>query len=369
MSNILEVTNPVDNTVVGTVEMKTAEELEAMVNKAYAAGKKWRDVPVRRRADVLYKFSELISTKYRKELAELNSSELGKPINQCYEECDEVADIIKNTAERALHLYGDVLTESAPELEGDLIYTKREPLGVIACVTPYNFPLELTVHKIAPALIMGNAVIVKAPSSNPLAVLRLDGILREAGLPDDTAFFMNCGHEAYSEKITRNPKVAAICLTGSTETGIALAKEAADTLKTLLFELGGNDGMIVFEDADLEKVLDEMFLGRIYNNGQVCCATKRLIVQNSIKEQLTEKLIERIKTYKVGPASDPEAVITALSSEKAARDVEAGIRLTIEQGAKCLYGGTREGARIIPCVLTDVTKDMDIAKDMSSGNM
>lgn len=364
MRDYLTVTNPEDNSVVGKLELKTADELEQIVDKAYAARKKWRDTPIHERAKILYRFSELISTKYKTELAELNSRELGKPIVQSYEECQEAADIIRQTTERALHLYGEVMTESAPELENDLIYTKREPLGLVACVTPFNFPLELTVHKAAPALIMGNTVIVKAPSSNPLATVKLGEILQEAGLPEDVAVFMGCRIGDYTEKVTRNPKIAAICLTGSTETGIAIAKESADTLKTLLFELGGNDGMIVFEDADLDKVAEEMFAGRIYNNGQVCCATKRLIVHHSIQEALTEKLIEKIKTFKAGSALDPDAVITTLVSEKAAMDVEGYINKTIAQGAKCVYGGKREGARILPTVLTDVTKDMDIAQDM-----
>ncbi|MCI2062181.1 MAG: aldehyde dehydrogenase family protein [Eubacteriaceae bacterium] len=364
MSKILNVTNPEDNSLVGTMELTSEEELESMVDKAYAARRKWRDTPIRQRADILNKFSELISTKYTKELAELSTRELGKPITQSYEECGEVADIIKNTTERALHLYGDVLTESAPELENDLIYTKREPLGVVACITPFNFPMELTVHKIAPALVMGNTVIVKAPSSNPLAVMKLGEILQEAGIPEDVAFFMNCDHEAYSKKISKNPKVEAICLTGSTDTGIGLAKDAAETLKTLLFELGGNDGLIVFDDADFDQVLEEMFLGRIYNNGQVCCATKRLIVQNSIKDKLAEKLADWTKEFNIASAMDPDAIITTLISEKDALMVEERIKKTIEQGAVCVCGGKREGARIIPTVLNNVTKDMDIAKNM-----
>lgn len=364
MRNYLTVTNPEDNSVVGDLELQSAEDLEQIVDRAYTARKMWRDTPIHERAKILYKFSELIETKYKKELAELNSRELGKPITQSYEECQEAADIIRQTTERALHLYGEVMTESAPELENDLIYTKREPLGVIACITPFNFPLELTVHKAAPALIMGNTIIVKAPSSNPLATVKLGEILKEAGLPEDAAFFMGCKIGDYTEKVTRNPKIAAICLTGSTETGIAIARESADTLKTLLFELGGNDGMIVFDDADLDKVAEEMFAGRIYNNGQVCCATKRLIVHQSIKDALTDKLIEKLKTFKAGSALDPDALITTLVSEKAAKDVEEYINQTIAQGAKCVYGGKREGARIFPTVLTDVTKDMDIAQDM-----
>lgn len=360
----IDVVNPADNSVLETLVLKTAEELEVIVDKAWAARKKWRDTPIRERGDILYRFSDLILNKYKDELAKINTLELGKPISQSYEECQEVADIIRHTVERAVHLYGEVLTESAPELADDLIFTKREPIGVVACISPFNFPMELTVHKLAPALVMGNPIIVKAPTSNPLSILKLGEILKEAGIPEDVAQFLVCERADSTEKIIKSEKVAAICLTGSTETGIAIAENSAKTLKTLLFELGGNDGLIVFEDADLDKVAEEMFAGRIYNNGQVCCASKRLIVQNSIKEELTEKLIESVKQYKVGDAMDPEAVITTLVSESAARTVESYINHTIRQGAVCAYGGIREGARVIPTVLTNVTKDMDIARDM-----
>ncbi len=364
MSEILKVLNPADNSLVGTVEMKSKDDLEKIVDTAYASVNDWKSLSVYDRGDILYKFADLLNTKYKDELAKLNTSELGKPILQSMEECQDASEITRQTVERGKHLYGKVLTSSTPGIGGDLIYTKREPLGVIACIIPFNYPLELTAHKIAPALIMGNTVIVKAPTSNPLAVLKMGEILHEAGVPEGVAQFITCSRDASTEKIIQSPKVAAICMTGSTLAGIEIARNSVDTLKTLMFELGGNDGLIIFDDVDLDKTCEEILTGRIINNGQICCSSKRLIVHNNIKEKLAYKLAEKLDGLKVGSAMDPEAQITTLVSESAAIKVEEYIKRTIDQGATCFYGGKREGARVYPTILTDVDKDMDIAKDL-----
>ncbi len=364
MSEILKVLNPENNSIVGTTELKSESELEKAVDTAYDSLGKWKALSIYDRANILYRFADLLDTKYKDELAKLNTMELGKPILQSLEECQDATEIVRQTVERGKHLYGKVLTDSTPGIGGDLIYTKREPLGVIACIIPFNYPLELTAHKIAPALLMGNTLIVKAPTSNPLAVLRMGDILQEAGIPEGVAQFITCDRNASTEKIIKSPKVAAICMTGSTPAGIEIARNSVDTLKTLMFELGGNDGLIIFDDADLDKACEEIVMGRIINNGQICCSSKRLIVHNSIREELAVRLAKRLEKIKVGSAMDPEAQITSLVSESAAAAVEKYISHTIKQGATCFYGGKREGARIYPTILTDVSKDMDIAKDL-----
>ena len=244
------------------------------------------------------------------------------------------------------------------------MFTRREPLGVIACIIPFNFPIELTFQKIAPALIMGNAVIVKAPSSNPLAVLALQKLADEAGIPSGVVKFLVCERNVLTECVLKNPQVAAISMTGSTAAGKQLTRDGADTLKRMFLELGGNDAFLIFEDADLDKALDEMVNSRMENNGQVCCSSKRFLVQRSIYDALAEELIKRLKELPRGSAQDENAVVTALVSEKAAAEVESQIERTVSQGARLAYGGMREGARIEPTVLLDVSKDMDIASNM-----
>ena len=364
MNKKLEVTNPGNGEVLAVLDLLSAEEVKEVVDKAYNARALWRDTPLHKRADIIFKFCEIFEKEYIPEVSDLLVKEMGKPITMAKEECEESIDVAKAGVQRALHLYSDALTQNAPGLENDLVVTKREPLGVAACIIPFNFPIELTIQKIIPALIMGNPVIVKAPSSNPMSVLKLREIFDKAGMPAEVAQFIVCARDVSTQEIIKSPKVAAVTLTGSTRAGIDVYRNSADTLKTVMLELGGNDALIIFEDADLDKAVEELFLGRIFNNGQVCCATKRVLVSNKVKDAFVEKLIASMANYKVGDATDPETVISTLVTEKAAIDVEKYINHTIEQGAKCVYGGKRIGATILPTILTDVTKDMDVAKDM-----
>lgn len=359
----LTVTNPMTGEVLDTVALADKEQLQKMVDKAVSAQNAWAEKPVYERAEYLYRFADAMERE-AETISTLSSKDMAKPIVQARVETSDGIKLLRAAAERAKHLYGSVLSDSGPGFEGDLVFTKREPLGTIACIIPFNFPIELTFQKIAPALVMGNTVLVKAPSSNPLAVLSLAKYAEEAGFPEGVVQFFAAERDAVSEKITTNPQVDAISLTGSTGAGKKMVKDGADTLKRTFLELGGNDAFVIFDDADMDKALDEMITSRLENNGQVCCSSKRFIVQRGIYDELAQKLVARLAELKRGSALDDEAVVTALVSEKAAMDVEDQIAHTIEQGAKLLCGGTREGARIEPTVLVDVTPDMDIASDM-----
>jgi acyl-CoA reductase-like NAD-dependent aldehyde dehydrogenase len=364
MSDQLIVTNPADGSVLSTLRLPARDEIQKIVEAAYEVRASWRATPIHQRAAVLNRFADLVEEKYADELAQLSTAECGKPIAQSTEESIDAARITRATVRRALHHYGEVLTENMPGLESDLIYNRREPLGVVACIIPFNFPLELTVHKLAPSLIMGNTVIVKAPSSNPLAVLRLGEILSEAGLPDGVGTFIVCNRVDATEVMITSPKVAAVALTGSTEAGIDVARNAAGTVKNVMLELGGNDALIALDDVDPQKLAQEMIIGRLFNNGQVCAATKRVLVHNRTKDDVVGAMIEMLQSINVGPATDPETYISTLVSETAARKVEEQIALTVRQGATCVYGGQRTGARVLPVLLTDVTRDMDVARDL-----
>ncbi|MBQ8143719.1 MAG: aldehyde dehydrogenase [Butyricicoccus sp.] len=359
----LTVTNPMTGEVLDTVELADNAAVASMVDAAVAAQENWANTPVYERAQYLYRFADALKQD-AEYISQLSSKDMAKPILQSRGETMDGVKLLRAAAERAKHLYGEVLSDSGPGFEGDLVFTKREPLGTIACIIPFNFPIELTFQKIAPALAMGNTVLVKAPSANPLAVLALDKYAKMAGFPEGVVQFFVSGREAVNECITANPKVDAISLTGSTAAGKRMVKDGADTLKRTFLELGGNDALIIFEDADLDRALDEMVNSRLENNGQVCCSSKRFVVQRSIYDEVAKRLVERLSMLKRGSALDEEAVVTALVSESAAKDVEAQIAHTIEQGAKLLCGGTREGARIEPTVLAGVTPEMDVASNM-----
>ena len=359
----LKVTNPMTGEVLDTVTLAGAEEVQKMVDLAVAAEEGWAATPVYARAEYLYRFADALE-KDAEYISQLSAKDMAKPIVQARGDTMDGVKLLRAAAERAKHLYGEVLSDSGPGFEGDLVFTKREPLGTIACIIPFNFPIELTFQKIAPALAMGNTVLVKAPSANPLAVLALDKYAKVAGLPEGVLQFFTSDHEAVNEHIITNPKVDAISLTGSTAAGKRMVKAGADTLKRTFLELGGNDALLIFEDADLDRALDEMVTSRMENNGQVCCSSKRFLVQRSIYDEVAKRLVERLTALKRGSALDEEAAVTALVSERAAKEVEEQIRHTIEQGAELLCGGTREGARVEPTVLVNVTPEMDIASEL-----
>lgn len=363
MSKFLEVFDPISGELVDKAELAGKECVREIVNDALAAQTVWEDMPLYARGEILYRFADLLEQDAER-ISTLSAREMAKPIEQARGETLDGVKLIRAAVERAKHLYGEVLADNGPGFEHDLVFTRREPLGVIACIIPFNFPIELTFQKIAPALIMGNAVIVKAPSSNPLAVLALQELADKAGIPAGVATFLVCERDAMTECVIHDERVAAVSMTGSTGAGKQLTREGADTLKRMFLELGGNDAMLIFEDADLDRALDEMMNSRMENNGQVCCSTKRFLVQKSIYDTVAKRLIERLQALPRGSALDEQAVVTALVSEKAAKEVESQIARTVEQGAVLACGGKREGARIEPTVLLGVTRDMDIASNM-----
>jgi NAD-dependent aldehyde dehydrogenases len=363
MAKELAVTNPATGEKLATLELASPARLAEMVAKARSAQPAWESMPLYARGEILYKFADALE-QANEEIATLSAKDMAKPIVQARIENEDAAKLLRAAVERAKHMYGDVLADNAPGFEKDLVFTRREALGVIACIIPFNFPIELTFQKIAPALVMGNTVLIKAPSANPLAVMHLEGVAKKAGFPEGVIQFMVCERADMVAQIVKNKDVDAISMTGSTPAGQSLMRDGADTLKRLFFELGGNDAMIIFDDADLDSAINEMTASRLENNGQVCCASKRFIVQTGIYGKLAEKLAARLASSKVGNALDEDAIVTALVSESAAIEVEKQIAKTVEQGAKLFHGGKREGTRIHPAILTNVTPEMDIASDM-----
>lgn len=359
----LIVTNPMTGETLDTLPLASKVEVQNMVDAAVSAQQVWAETPVYARAECLYRFADALEQDAEL-ISQLSAKDMAKPIVQARIETMDGVKLLRAAAERAKHLYGEVLSDSGPGFEGDLVFTKREPLGTIACIIPFNFPIELTFQKIAPALAMGNTVLVKAPSANPLAVLALDKYAKQAGFPEGVVQFFVSGRDAVNECILANPKVDAVSLTGSTEAGKRMVKDGADTLKRTFLELGGNDALLIFEDADIDRALDEMVNSRLENNGQVCCSSKRFIIHHSIYDEIAKRLADRLNALKRGSALEEDAVVTALVSESAAKEVETQIQHTVSQGASLLCGGTRDGARIEPAVLTGVTPEMDIASNM-----
>ena len=361
---VIEVINPATGVAFDTVPAATAEDIDRAVKAAQAGQKIWSKVAVSKKAEILMTFVALVE-RDKEELASTLSQETGKPITEARAEIGNIPIAFKGFCERAKHLYGEIIHgEQEPGQEKHMLLTVREPIGVIACVIPFNFPCDLFDQKVAPALLAGNAAIVKPSTDNPLTLCKLTALLVEAGVTDGAVEIITGRGSAAGNLLCTHPGVSAITLTGSTEVGIQTARNAADHLAHIALELGGNDAFLVLEDADIDLAVEEMIWGRMYNCGQVCCASKRFLVQNRLKDEFTRKAVERIRKIKVGDPADESTQLACLISEAAAKKVEREVDLTVEQGGKIVLGGKRNGAFYEPTVLTDVPKTADVAKDM-----
>lgn len=361
---VIEVTNPATGERIDTVPSASLEDIALAVEKAKAGQKIWAKIPVTEKADILYKFLELVEEN-KEDLAQTLSQETGKPICEARAEIGNIPISFKAFCEKAKHLYGDVLPAGQEKgQEKHVLLTQREPIGVIACVIPFNFPCDLFDQKVAPALLAGNAAIIKPSTDNPLTLCKLTRLLVDAGVTDGAVEIITGRGSVVGSALCKNPDVHAITLTGSTEVGIETARSAADHLAHIALELGGNDAFILLEDCDVDLAVEEMIWGRMYNTGQVCCASKRFLIHNSRKEEFTTKAIARIKQLRQGSPADESTQIGCLISEKAAVKVAEQIAHTVQQGGKILLGGARKGAFIEPTVIGDVPKTADVAIDM-----
>ena len=360
----IEIRKPHNGELIDTVPKATPEDVELILDCAQKGKVEWGETPLSARCKILMKYADLVDAE-QESLAWLLCRETGKAIKSAQAEISRVGLMVRGYAERALHLYGDVLSHASPGMETDVVFTRREPLGVVACVVPFNHPASLFTQKIAPALAMGNAIIVKPASYNPLTVIRLTELLLDAGVPANAAQLVTGSGALIGDYLVASKKINAITLTGSTEVGVMVAEQAAKHLHHVHLELGGNDPLIVFGDADVDYAVEEAVIARAFNVGQTCAASKRLIIHNSIKDEFAEKLVARLKTIRVGDPEDPNTEVGCLISAGASRDVQSQVDHTIAQGARCIMGGTNNGDAFYPMtVLVDVTPEMDVASDL-----
>lgn len=362
----LPVYNPVTGQVIDTVPGLAAKDISQAVLTAAEGQAEWAAKPQTERNRILRQFADLLLC-HRESLGALLCQENGKRISEAEEEFDTVAALVESYCDMASHLYGLSLPNGtdATDCHQDILFTRHEPLGVAACLLPFNFPIELCGHKIVPVLATGNAVLIKPPSDCPLAVIRLVDLLHKAGLPAKAAQVLTERGAVIGDAVVQNPSIAVITMTGGTETGTHIAQIAARNLTRCYLELGGNDAFVMLEDADIDLAVGQALESRINNAGQVCCASKRYIIHESIAQQFTEKLVAALKKLKIGDPTDRSMDIGGMISEKARDEVIQQIKYTIAQGAALLYGGEPQGRNFMtPAVLTGVTGAMDVAQDM-----
>ena len=360
----ITITNPATGEPIDTVPDAGPDDVALAVAKAKAGQKDWAQMPVHQRATILRRFLGLVDEQ-REALARNLSAETGKPIREARAEIGNIFIGFEAFIEKAKHLYGDVIPNgSEPGQEKTLQLTLREPIGVVACIIPFNFPCDLFDQKVAPALMAGNAAIVKPPHQNPLTLIRLTELMIEAGVRGGAIQVLTGQGAKAGAALTAHPDVHKISFTGSTAVGIETAKNAASHLAHLSLELGGNDAFIVHEDADLDLAVEEMIWGRMYNGGQVCCASKRFLVHNRVRTAFVDKAAARMKTLKVGAPDKEDTQIACLVTEQAARQVEAQVALTLEQGGRLVLGGQRNGAFYAPTLIDAIPKTADVARDL-----
>jgi len=361
---VLEVLNPATGKLIDTVPAATEEDIKNAVSAAKTAQKIWAKVPVYERSSIMRKFIALVEEN-KETLARTLSDETGKPINEARGEIGNIAIAFEAFSEKAKHLYGEVIPAGLEAgQDKNILFTQREPIGVVACIIPFNFPCDLFDQKVAPALLSGNAAIVKPSTDNPLTLCKLTKLLVDAGVTDGAIQIVTGRGSKVGAWLCSNPDVHLITLTGSTEVGIETAKTAAANLTHVALELGGNDAFIVCEDADVDLATTELIWGRMYNTGQVCCASKRFLVHRSRVKEFAAKAVEKISAIKRGMPSEETAQMGCLISEKAAIAVEEQVNLTVEQGGRIILGGNRNGAFYDPTVIIDVPKTADVAINM-----
>lgn len=362
---VLNVVNPATGQVIDTVPAATREDVKRAVDTAAEGQKAWEAMTLRERTKRLKRFAELVMER-RLELGEMLAKESGKPyMAEAVWEADSVAYVIEGSCEVAKHFYGKTMPfGTEPGYDHDIQFTIHEPLGVIACIIPFNFPPAIWSFKVGAALAAGNAVVVKAPSYNPMTILKLHEMLVEAGVPAAVVQCLTGSGSKVGNWLTEDGRIASVNFTGSTQTGIQIARNAAEHLTPYQFELGGNDPFILFGDGDLALAVKEA-ADQCRNNRQCCTGSKRFIIHNSLKEEFIRRLIEEYLSKEVqGDPMDPRVTMGPMISERAAQEVEKQVRLTVSQGARIVYGGKRNGAFFEPTILDGVTPDMDIARDM-----
>lgn len=360
----IEVINPATGELIDTVPNVTDEDVDEAVKVAVIEQKKWEKVPMHERADILCKFVDLVE-KDKERLARLLSNETGKPITEARGEIANVKIGVKAFVEKAKHLYGESIpagTEAGQETTMQI--TKRYPVGVIAAIIPFNFPSDLFCQKVPPALLMGNSIIIKPSNYNPLTLTVYVELMIKAGVPAGCIQVLTGDGPKAGQALARHKGVHLVSLTGGTAAGIQTMGTASQNLTHVMLELGGNDAFIFLEDGDMDLAMKEVKWGRLYNGGQVCCASKRFLVHNSRRAEFVQRAKELAESIKVGDPMKDTTEMGPMINVNAAKRIEEQVNQTIAVGATLVCGGKRDNAYYMPTVLDNVTRDMDVAKDM-----
>jgi len=362
------VSNPGTGARIDEVPVATERDIVRAIEVAQRAKAAIGALPAHERARILVEVAGRMEAA-RPALAELLARENGKPIRQTREEVNAAARIFRGFGEEAKRLFGRVVPMDAiPGMERHFAVTIRQPVGVVAAIVPFNYPVELWAHKAAAALAAGNALVSKPPTACPLTLLAVARLLEEAGLPRGAHQMVTGPGETLGRVLAESPGVQLVTVTGSVQTGMAVARAAAGSLKRVHAELGGNDATIVCSDADLDRAAEAIVMGRLARgNGQICCSVKRILVHASVKADLAARLVAWAKRLSVGDQLLETTDVGPLIDVRAAEEVIERVHRAVAAGAVVLAGGKRDGAFVEPTVLLDVPPDAAVFREETFG--
>jgi len=360
-------TNPAHTSeVIGRYQKSTAADIEDAIDVAVRAQPGWAAMPAPERGEILLRAALLLEEE-KEELATLMTREMGKILRETRGDVQVAIDVAKYVAGEGRRAEGETVPSALPN---KLCMTIRQPIGIVGIITPWNFPLAIPAWKTFPALLAGNAVVLKPASDTPLLVLKLADILQRAGLPTGVLNVVTGPGGSLGDALVSNKRVNMISLTGSTEVGRHVAEICGRDLRRCALELGGKNAVIVLEDADLDLVVASVTLGAFGTTGQRCTATSRVIVQKPVQEAFTDRLVAAAEKLRVGDGLDPDIDMGPLVNTGRVKAVQEYAEIGKQEGAKLVLGGSplagdnyREGAYYEPTIFTDVAPSMRIARE------
>jgi succinate-semialdehyde dehydrogenase/glutarate-semialdehyde dehydrogenase len=361
-----DVLDPATGDVVAKVSKSGKAETEAAVKAASDAFPAWRKTTAKERSEILHRWYELM-LENKQFLGELMVAEQGKPLKEALGEVDYAASYLQWFSEEAKRANGEIIP---PAKSGSRILATREPVGVVAAITPWNFPLAMLTRKLGPALAAGCTGLIKPASNTPLSAFALLQLAKDAGVPDGVINGVAGDTSAISQVIMASDAVRKVSFTGSTEIGKTLVRNSADTMKKVSMELGGNAPYIVFDDADIEAAVKGAITCKFRNTGQVCVCINRIYVQDGVYEAFTSRLAEEVRKLKVGNGMDDGVTVGPLINIQGLEKVEEHVKDALEKGGRLMEGGERHklgGNFFQPTVIIDATDDMKVAHEETFG--
>lgn len=363
----LEVFNPANNQSVGTVPFGGSREANEAIDSAYTAFQTWSKTTAYERAAYLKRFHKLL-LEHKEELAEVMTLEMGKPINESRGEVVYAASFIEWFAEEGKRVYGETVPSHLTEKR---MQVWKKPVGVVAAITPWNFPIAMLTRKMGPALAAGCTVVIKPSGESPISAVKLVELCEKAGFPKGVVNLVTGSSSEIGQAIMENEKVRKVTFTGSTEVGKVLIKQSADQVKRLSLELGGHAPIIVLDDADVDLAVKGTMASKFRNAGQTCVCANRIYVQSQVYETFLEKFTKAVKSLKVGDGLNEEVQIGPLINQKGVDKVAEHVENAVAKGASLLTGGEalteKGGSFYAPTVLRDVHSDMLIMNEETFG--